>query len=105
MIYELRIYHMNPGKMSAIHKRFETVTLDLFRKHQINVIDFWEDAEGKETLYYVLEYPDIQAHDERWSAFTNDPDWISAKKASEENGAIVDRIEQYFMTRAPYFQK
>ena len=29
MIYELRIYHCIPGRLPALLKRFETITLDL----------------------------------------------------------------------------
>lgn len=104
MIYELRIYHMNPGKMPDIHRRFESVTLNLFQKHNIHVVDFWEDAQGKEILYYVIEYPDMEARNDRWNAFANDPDWVMAKAASEVDGPIVARVEQYFMTRAAYFK-
>lgn len=104
MIYELRIYHMHVGKMDDIRRRFETITLHLFRKHRIEVFDFWEDAQGNETLYYVLEYPDMETRNERWNAFTTDIDWQSAKSSSEANGPIVANVDQYFMTRAPYFK-
>jgi hypothetical protein len=33
MIYELRIYHCLPGRLPALIKRFETVTMRLFEKH------------------------------------------------------------------------
>lgn len=95
---------MHPGKIGDIQQRFETVTLDLFRKHGIRVTDFWEDAEGNDILYYVLEYPDIEARNTLWNAFATDPSWLSAKAASEANGPIVAKIEQHFMTRAPYFK-
>ena len=35
MIHELRIYHCLPGRLPALLKRFETVTLDLWKKHGI----------------------------------------------------------------------
>ncbi len=33
MIYELRIYHATPGKLAALNKRFETITLKFWEKH------------------------------------------------------------------------
>jgi hypothetical protein len=35
MIYELRIYQCVPGKLPALLKRFETKTLDIWKKHGI----------------------------------------------------------------------
>ena len=37
MLYELRVYHMHPGRLPAIHKRFSEVTLDLFKDHGIEL--------------------------------------------------------------------
>jgi len=102
MIYELRIYHMHAGKMPAIHQRFSEVTLNLFRKHGMTVCDFWEDAEGNAKLYYILEHADRASRDTQFKAFENDPNWIQAKERSEEDGPIVEKLENYFMKRAPY---
>ena len=51
MIYEFRIYHIYPGKMVAIHKRFSNHTIDLFAKHGMKTVDFWEDAVGNNKIY------------------------------------------------------
>ena len=102
MIYELRIYHILPGRMDAIHKRFSDVTLGLFTKHGMKTVDFWEDAGGGGRIYYVLEHGDRAARDAAFEAFREDPEWIAAKEASEADGPIVERIENYFMNRVPY---
>lgn len=102
LVYELRIYHIHKGRMAAIHNRFANVTLGMFARHGIGVVDFWEDGQGHERLYYVLEYPDADSRDARWNAFASDPDWQAAKRSSEEDGPIVERIESYLMTRVPY---
>ena len=105
MIYELRIYHMCPGKMEAISNRFRDVTLPLFTRHNIVVDRFWTDAEGKETLYYVCAFPSTEAMAAAWDAFRADPAWIESKAKSEENGAIVEYVESFIMQDAPFFQK
>ena len=102
MIYELRIYHMYPGKLSAIHKRFSEHTLELFREHNMKCVDFWEDATGNNTIYYILEFADMETRDKCFSEFGNDPKWIEAKDASELDGPIVEKVENYFMNRVPY---
>lgn len=102
MIYELRIYHIKPGKMKDIHNRFSTLTLDLFKKHSMNVVDFWEDAEGKNVIYYILEHKDMETRDRNFTDFKNDFEWIEGKRLSELNGSIVENIETIFMNRVPY---
>ena len=102
MIYELRIYHMHPGKMEAIHKRFSEVTINLFAEHHMKTIDFWEDAQGSNTIYYVLEHKDIESRNANFNTFQNDERWIKAKTLSEKDGLIVEKVESYLMTRVPY---
>lgn len=40
MIYELRTYYIKPGKIEDIHNRFSKLTIDLFKKHGMNTLDF-----------------------------------------------------------------
>ena len=93
---------MLPGRMDAIHKRFSTKTLDLFKKHGMETVDFWEDAEGKNTIYYILAHKDMEARNKSFEGFRNDPDWIEAKRLSELDGHITEKTENYFMKRVPY---
>jgi hypothetical protein len=102
MLYELRTYYIYPGKMEDIHKRFSTLTLDLFKKYGMNTIDFWEDAEGKNAIYYIIEHKDMDTRNASFDAFKNDPDWIEGKRLSELNGPIVEKVESIFMNRVPY---
>lgn len=104
MLYELRIYHINSGKMPDIHKRFSEVTLGLFKKHKIHVCDFFEDAEGGERLYYICAYEDRKARDLAFGAFVNDPEWKAVYASSRANGPIVERVESFFMNRVPYIK-
>ena len=41
MIHELRIYRCVPGRLPALLKRFEAVTLKLWDKHNIRQVGFW----------------------------------------------------------------
>ena len=49
MMYELRSYEVVPGRMPALHARFQTHTLGFFAKHGIRVVGFWE-AMAREEL-------------------------------------------------------
>lgn len=105
MVYVLRIYHLCPGKLGNINRRFKNHTLELFARHNIKVVDFWEDAEGQERIYYVCEFESVKQHDECFAKFKSDPEWIKIKSKSEENGPIVERVESHLMTRVDYFKK
>lgn len=103
MVYELRIYHVAPGKMDAINRRFADHTLKLFPDHGIKVSQFWVDATGEERLYYVCDFPSREAMAAAWKSFQNDQRWIDVKAKSEVDGKLVDRVESYTMDIAPYF--
>lgn len=102
MIYELRIYHIHQGKMEDIHKRFKDVTFGLFEKHGMKVVDFWEDSEEGNKIYYIMEHESMEDRNKNFDSFRNDPEWIEAKEKSEEQGPIVAKLENYFMKRVPY---
>lgn len=102
MIYELRMYHVKPGKMQDVHNRFSTLTLRLFKKYGMNTLDFWEDAEGKDIIYYVLEHKDMETRNQSFMNFKNDSEWIEGKRISELNGPLVEKVESIFMNRVPY---
>jgi len=103
MIYELRIYHVAPGKMDAINKRFADHTLSIFPDHGIKVSSFYVDATGAERLYYVCDFESIEAMKKAWASFQADQRWIEVKAKSEENGKLVDKVDSYVMDKAPYF--
>lgn len=102
MLYELRIYHIYPGRMEAIHERFSEHTLKLFEKHGMRTVDFWEDADGANKLYYILEHNDRDTRDISFTHFMNDPDRIEVKGLSELDGPIVEKIDNFFMERVLY---
>ncbi|MDP7392782.1 MAG: NIPSNAP family protein, partial [Alphaproteobacteria bacterium] len=41
MIHELRIYHCVPGRLPALLDRFETITLKIWKRHDIRQAGFW----------------------------------------------------------------
>lgn len=90
--------------MEAIHKRFSGITLSLFEKHGIQVVDFWEDHENNK-LYYIVQAPNHEARDRQWASFGQDPLWKEAKADSEKDGPIVEKVESVFMTRVPYWPR
>ena len=100
--FEMRTYHANPGKMDALNKRFRDHTNRLFIKHGIDLVGYWEPVDQKDTLIYILAYPNKEARDNSWKAFQSDPDWIKAKAESERDGVLVNKVDQVFMTPTDY---
>jgi hypothetical protein len=103
--FELRTYHVAPGKMQALNSRFKDHTLKLFAKHGMTVIGFWSPAKPEDadkTLVYMLAYPSKEAREKSWKAFREDPDWLAAKEASEKDGKLVDSVDELYLNPTDY---
>ena len=98
-IYELRTYHVIPGRMPAMLKRFREHTTELFEKHGMENVGYWTPVgkEGESRLIYVLAHDDAEAAKKSWQGFRDDPDWHKARDASEEDGKIVEKVESVFL--------
>lgn len=106
-VYELRIYTTNEGKLPDLLKRFREHTCKIFEKHGITNVGYWvpvEKADGADnTLIYIISHPSRDAAKENWAAFSKDPDWQAAQKASEANGKILaKKPESIYMTSTAY---
>jgi NIPSNAP len=100
MVYELRIYHANEGKLDDLLKRFRDHTTKLFERHGIKNVAYWtptDDPLKGKTLVYMLAHPSRDAADANWKAFRADPEWISVRDKSEENGKLVEKIESTYL--------
>jgi hypothetical protein len=91
MIYEMRVYRCVPGRLPALLQRFQNVTLKLWDKHGIRQAGFWTTliGESNQELTYLLAWESLAEREKKWNAFMADPDWISARAASEKDGAIL----------------
>jgi hypothetical protein len=103
--FEMRTYTTNPGKLDALHARFRDHTNRLFQKHGIDLVGYWvptDPERSKDTLVYILAYPDKEAREKAWKDFQADPDWQKAKAESEKDGALVKKVDSVFMTPTDY---
>lgn len=104
--YELRTYYAAPGKLEELHARFRNHTIKLFKKHGIHVVGFWgptDKEKGSEnTLIYLLSYASREARADAWKAFGADPDWQAARKKSEENGRLVEKVDSVYLMSTDY---
>jgi len=97
--FELRTYTAAPGKMDALLARFRDHTLALFTKHGMTHIGYWTRTdEGPSQLIYILAHQSKDAAAKSFESFRADPAWIEAKKDSETNGSLTEKVESVFMT-------
>ena len=98
MIYEYRAYTCLPGRLPALLDRFRTTTLGLWEKHGIRTAGFWtvEVGENNQVLHYLLAWESLAEREAKWPGFVADPDWISARVASETPDTIVETIRNKF---------
>ena len=94
MIYETRVYRCLPGRLPALLKRFETTTLKLWEKHGIKQAGFFTTLVGESSLdlTYMLAWESLAERDQKWTAFATDPEWLTARAKTEEDGQIVSNI-------------
>jgi hypothetical protein len=94
MIYEMRVYRCLPGRLPALLKRFDTITLKLWEKHGIKQAGFFTTlvGESNQDLTYFLAWESLAEREKKWAAFQTDPDWIAARAKTEEDGQIVLNI-------------
>ncbi len=81
MIYEMRIYRCVPGRLPALLKRFETVTLKVWEKHGIKQAGFFTTliGESNQELTYFLAWELLADREAKWGKFMTDPDWMKGR--------------------------
>src|SRR4030088_1143845 len=94
MIYETRVYRCLPGRLRALLKRFETITLKLWEKHGIRQAGFFTTlvGESNQELTYLLAWESLAERERKWAAFVSDPEWLAGRDESEKDGPIVANV-------------
>jgi hypothetical protein len=102
-VFELRVYHVAPGRLPALQTLFREHVLPMFKKHGITNIGYWDpqDKPDSENLWiYLIAHPNRKEAEKNWDAFRSDPDWQQASKAANADGKIVDKVDSTFMDPA-----
>lgn len=104
--FEIRTYTAAPGKLEELHARFRNHTIKLFKKHGMEIVGFWgptDKEKGSEnTLVYVLAFPSREARDKAFRDFGADPEWQQARKESEKNGRLTEKVESVILMATDY---
>ena len=96
-VFELRTYTSHDGRLNDVVNRFRDHTVRIFERHGMVSVGYWIPKEMPNTLIYILAHPSREAATKNWDAFRNDPEWKTARAASEGNGPIVLKTASVFM--------
>ena len=99
-VFELRIYHCQPGRLPALKTRFRDHTLKLFEKHGMENICYFdsEAPEGKQPdLVYLIAHKTQESGVKSWEGFLADPVWAKVRDDSEKDGKIIEKIDAVVM--------
>jgi NIPSNAP protein len=101
VVYELRIYHAAPGKLTELESRFRDHTIKIFSRHGMKSVAYWtplDEPEKSNTLIYILQHPSREAAAANWKSFQDDPEWKAVKEKSEANGKLVEKVDSTYLS-------
>jgi len=109
-VFEMRTYTASPGNLGALNARFRDHTVQLFEKHGMTNVGYWnlmKDQEGADnTLIYMLSHKSQASAKECFGAFAKDEAWVTARKGSEEKAGgsltIKGGVQSVFMQATDY---
>jgi hypothetical protein len=109
-VFELRTYSASSGNLKHLNARFRDHTVELFKKHGITNIAYWNPMDGQpgagEKLVYMIAHKSVEAAKASFETFRKDPAWISARKTSEEkaDGPLTVRggVKSEFLNASDY---
>ena len=104
-VYELRIYKTNPGKLEVAARPVPRPCLPALQEAWNRAGRFWTPTEGdetKDTLYYIIAFPSVEAQKQAWQAFKSDPEWVKAKADSEKEGVLVKQVQSKNLKATDY---
>ena len=102
-VYELRIYHLNEGKLPLILDRFRTKEVAIFKRLGMHPVAYWTPTpdpanfESPDTLIYIVRHASREAARDAWAKFKTDPEWLAIKAETEKDGPFNIKNESTFM--------
>ena len=89
-VYELRIYHVVPGKMLALEARFRDTTSKLLAKHDLKVLGYWVAEDS--TFIFILAHSSREEAKRNWDALRADPEFQAMAK-TEQTDKLVEKVD------------
>lgn len=110
--FELRTYLTTDGNLGRLDARFRDHTIKLFTKYGMENLAYWhltpDQKDADKTMLYILAHKSKDAAAESFKKFRDDPEWMAARKASEEAGkgslTAQGGVKSEFMKPTDYSQ-
>jgi hypothetical protein len=93
-VFELRVYHVLPGKMPAVEAQFRDAWAQLLDKHNLKVVGYWEAEDN--TFVYIVAHKSRGDAKKNWDALRADPEYLALKK-SEMADKTLDKVDSTYM--------
>jgi hypothetical protein len=97
-VFELRIYHAVPGKVSALETLFRDTASKLLAKHGLKAVGYWVPEAGPawdNTFVYILAHPSREEAKKNWDAMFADPAFQAMSK-SEQTEKLVEKVDSTY---------
>ena len=108
-VFQLMIYHAQPGKAPALEAVFRDVS-KLQTEHGLDILGHWtttddNDPAWRDTFVYLIAHPSRAAADANWKALHDDPAFPPYRRAAapliqQVNGDY--RVDEIYMRPADY---
>ncbi|MFW9798856.1 MAG: NIPSNAP family protein [Candidatus Thorarchaeota archaeon] len=80
MLYRSRTKPEHIVKLDELRAEFEGI----YKKHEINIVGFWENAEDPSEVYYLSKYEDEADYKRRTEMLRSDERYIQLSKELDE---------------------
>jgi len=107
MIFEMRQYLIDRGRMNDNHSRMRDHLPGLLEKHGVRVVGRWSALSGPRMplFCYIMEWRDFAEREARWGAFYADPEWPRIRAATNAGSELVEGQELVFLQPHPAFEQ
>jgi len=89
VIHELKRYVAHEGKSEAMQRRFAELTMPIFKRIGIELLQCWTAPAEPGVFYYLVRFDSEAASQRAWGEFGADAEWKAGKTASEKDGPLL----------------
>jgi hypothetical protein len=89
-VVEIRSYNLKPGTCERFHRLFESVSLPMLRRHQVDVVAYGPSTHEPDSYFLMRAYGSLEDRQASEDAFYGSDEW---RKGPRE--AVLADIENY----------
>lgn len=105
VLYEIREYVALPGRLPTIIELFNELTIPLFAKHGMELVNIgrtWIGEDSLNELVYTMRFADLTELENKWAQFLQDPEWVSGFTKREAEGPLYQSIRRKLLDAGPF---